>query len=208
MVRSWKLSQAQSTWGLTSPVAYLGTPTLTKLLEMQIELWDTFGEISNQKTKKRETAYNTLVRPQLEYAAPIWNPYTKEKTLQLEKFKEGPHAERPVITITGQVLHLCLTNSVGEPSSRRADARLWLFYKMVHGIVAVPIPDYVQPTHRVSRYCHSMTFRQIHTNRNYYKYSFFPLAIVQWNALPESVVSLQDLEAFKVAVSKLQHSKP
>ena len=42
----------------------------------------------------------------------------------------------------------------------------------------------------------------------YYKYSFFPLAIVQWNALPESVVSLQDLEAFKVAVSKLQHSKP
>ena len=53
-----------------------------------------------------------------------------------------------------------------------------------------------------------MTFRQIHTNRNYYKYSFFPLAIVQWNALPESVVSLQDLEAFKVAESKLQHSKP
>ena len=91
---------------------------------------------------------------------------------------------------------------------RRADARLCLFYKMIHGIVAVPLPDYVQPTHRVSRYCHSMTFRQIHTNRNYYKYSFFPLAIVQWNALPESVVSLQDLEAFKVAVSKLQHSKP
>ena len=89
-----------------------------------------------------------------------------------------------------------------------ADARLCLFYKMIHGIVAVPLPDYVQPTHRVSRYCHSMTFRQIHTNRNYYKYSFFPLAIVQWNALPESVVSLQDLEAFKVAVSKLQHSKP
>ena len=91
---------------------------------------------------------------------------------------------------------------------RRADARLCLFYKMVHEIVAVPLPDYVQPTHRVSRYCHSMTFRQIHTNRNYYKYSFFPLAIVQWNALPESAVSLQDLEAFKVAVSKLQHSKP
>ena len=41
-----------STWGLTSPVADLGTPTLTELLEMQIELWDTFGEISNQKTKK------------------------------------------------------------------------------------------------------------------------------------------------------------
>ena len=32
--------------------------------------------------------------------------------------------------------------------------------------------------------------------------------IVQWNALQVPVVSLQDLEAFKVAVSKLQHSKP
>ena len=42
-----------------------------------------------------------------------------------------------------------------------------------------------------------MTFRQIHTNRNFYKYSFFPVAIVQWIALPESVVSLQDLEQLK-----------
>ena len=93
-------------------------------------------------------------------------------------------------------------------AQRRADARLCLFYKIVHGLVAVPLPDYIIPTHRVSRYCHSMTFRQIHTGTNYYKYSFFPLAIVQWNALPEAVVSLQDLDSFKVAVSKLQHSRP
>ena len=39
--------------GLTSPVAYLGTPTLTELLEMQIELWDTFGEILNRKKNKK-----------------------------------------------------------------------------------------------------------------------------------------------------------
>ena len=154
----------------------------------------------------RETAYNTLVRPQLEYAAPIWDPYTKEKTLQLEKIQR--RAGRLVITITGQVLHLCLTNSVGEPlskdgrmpafvSSRRWSMELWQYPSQITSSPQI-----------VSRYCHSMTFRQIHTNRNYYKYSFFPLAIVHWNALPESVVSLQDLEAFKVAVSKLQHSKP
>ena len=81
---------------------------------------------------------------------------------------------------------------------RRADARLCLFYKMVHWIVVVLLSDYVQPTHRVSHYCHSITFHQIYTNRNYYKYSFFLLAIVQWNALPESVISLQDLEFLKV----------
>ena len=165
--------------------------------------------IKSKNKKVRETAYNTLVRPQLEYAAPIWDPYTKEKTLQLEKIQR--RAAR--WTTSNYDYRSSVTSMLDQLSwrtleQRRADARLCLFYKMIHGIVAVPLPDYVQPTHRVSRYCHSMTFRLIHTNRNYYKYSFFPLAIVQWNALPESVVSLQDLEAFKVAVSKLQHSKP
>ena len=35
-----------------------------------------------------------------------------------------------------------------------------------------------------------MTFSQIHTGKDSYKYdSFFPLAIVQWNALPENVAA-------------------
>ena len=74
---------------------------------------------------------------------------------------------------------------------RRADARLCLFYKVIHGLVAVPLPDYIQYSSRISRYCHSMTFRQVSTSRDYYKYSFFPLAIVQWNALPQPIACLQ-----------------
>ena len=44
----------------------------------------------NIKTKNqtvRETAYNTLVRPQLEYAAPVWDPFKKDKRLQLENIQ-------------------------------------------------------------------------------------------------------------------------
>ena len=41
--------------------------------------------IKTKNAKIRETASNTLVRPQLEYVAPVWDPYTKHKILQLEK---------------------------------------------------------------------------------------------------------------------------
>ena len=91
---------------------------------------------------------------------------------------------------------------------RRADARLCLFYKIVYGLVAVPLPDHVQYNNRISRYCHSMTFRQVSTSTDFYKFSFFPLAIIQCNALPESIVSFQRLDAFKAAICKLQHSRP
>ena len=86
---------------------------------------------------------------------------------------------------------------------RRADARLCLFYKIVYGLVTVQLPDYIQPSHRISRYCHSMTFRQIHTSKDFYKYSFYPLENVQWNALLEHVVCLPSLDLFNDVVGRL-----
>ena len=49
---------------------------------------------------------------------------------------------------------------------RRADARLCLFCKVIHGLVAVhvPFPDYINYSKRISRYRHSMTFSQVSTS--------------------------------------------
>ena len=55
---------------------------------------------------------------------------------------------------------------------RRADSRLCLFYKIVNNMVAVPLPDYIKPKHRMSHRRHSMTFQQIRTGKDFYKYSF------------------------------------
>ena len=77
--------------------------------------------------------------------------------------------------------------------------RLCLFYKIVNGLVAVPLPHYIEPVVRPSR-SNTMNFRQLHTGKDYYKYFFFPLAIVKWNALPEYVVVSPGPKSFKTAV--------
>ena len=59
---------------------------------------------------------------------------------------------------------------------RRTDARLCLFYKIVQGLVAVPMPPYVVHPRVFTRHSksHPLAFIQIHTSADYYKYSFFP----------------------------------
>ena len=115
-----------------------------------------------------------LVSPQLEYAAPVWDPHSKEKILQLEKVQHrAAHWTTSSYDYRSSVT--AMVNSLGWRTleQRWADARLFLFYKIVYGLVAVPLPDYIQPSNRVSWYCHSMTFRKLQASRDYYKYSFF-----------------------------------
>ena len=91
---------------------------------------------------------------------------------------------------------------------RRADTRLVLFYKIVHSLVAIPLPDYFEQPLRLTRNMHPLSYRQVHTRSNYYQFSFFPMTIVIWNRLPADVVMLPDLDAFKREVCKINHPMP
>ena len=121
--------------------------------------------------KIREMTYQTPVRPQLEYASIIWDPHTQQYTHTTEivqrraaRWTMNDYARTTSVT---SVLHQLGWQTLG---ARRSVAD-----KTVNGLVAVPLSEYIQPTHRISRYCHSMTFRQIHTGKDSYKFSFFPL---------------------------------
>ena len=165
--------------------------------------------IKTKSPQIREMAYQSLVRPQLEYTSAVWDPHTKDKNHKVEMVQR--RAARLTLNDYARITSVTSLQSQlnwQTLEERRSVACLCLFYKIVNGLVAVPLPDYMQPTHRISRYCHSMTFRQIHTGKDYYKHSFFPLAIVQWNALPANVAVAPSLKIFKAAVGQLQHPKP
>lgn len=91
---------------------------------------------------------------------------------------------------------------------RRDDARIVLFYKIVYGLVAIPMPPYIVHPLKQTRLSHPLAFRQIHTSVDYYKFLFFPLAVWQWNHLPASIVMLPTLNAFKLAVCNVSHKTP
>ena len=67
-------------------------------------------------------------------------------------------------------------------------------YKIIHGLVAIPLPVYFEQLTRLKRHSRRLALRQIPTTENYYKYSFFPLSVVYWNRLSAHIVMLLTLD--------------
>ena len=65
---------------------------------------------------------------------------------------------------------------------RRSDSPLCFFYKIYYGLVAVELPPYAVTLWDPSR-THILSYCRFITAVNYYKYSFYPLAFMQWNWL-------------------------
>ena len=165
--------------------------------------------IRSKNPKLREMAYKTLVRPLVEYSSSVWSSYTKSNIARLEMVQR--RAARwtlseysPYASVT-QMLQSLGWRSLEQ---RRSDSRLCLFYKIIYGLVAIVMPPYVVHPLRTPRISHTLCFRQIQSTVDYYKYSFYPLSIVQWNRLPAQIALLSTFDSFKRAVCTVSHPMP
>ena len=141
----------------------------------------------------KEVAYKTLVRPKLEYAAPIWSPNLKLQINQIEK------VQRTAARWTCRRWRN--TSSVGEmldelewPSleARRDQSSLLLFHKIHCGAVSIEKDKYMTPAHSLknTRSSHSAQYRRHQTYSDALKNSPPP----HWNSLSPSVANTQSIE--------------
>ena len=138
-----------------------------------------------------------LVRPILEYCSPVWDLcHIKKYTNNIEKVQR--RAARFVfnwyhnMSSPTDMIRQLEWESLEQ---RRQKARLTMFYKIQHGLVAVHLPAIVTRALR-PRPGYPYQYQINYYRTDSYRNSFFPLAIKQWNTFPSPIVSKGTLPLF------------
>ena len=142
------------------------------------------------------TLYTSFIRPHLEYASPVWDPYLRKDINLLHSTQA--FALRVVTkdwSCSSENLHRSL--NLPTLSVRRHVAKLSHLYKIVHKIEDFRSPPLTFKTLRYkTRNSHSLTLSSISSHSAQFFFSFFPHTISLWNTLNFETVNLS-LDSFK-----------
>ena len=148
----------------------------------------------------KEASYKTLVRPQLEYAATVWDPSTKAginkvKAVQRSAARFCHNDYRLTSSVTSMIQNL----GCEELQHRRGQCKTIMMYRIVNDLIDIPAENYLTHSSTTTR-GHGTGFLVHYCFVNAYKSSFFPSTIQLWNSLPVSAVTAPSLDAFKGCV--------
>ena len=149
-------------------------------------------------------AYKTLVRPQLEYASSVWDPYLSKDIHRLEMVQR--RAARYVCNRyhnRSSVSDMLMELEWPTLQQRRKQTRLIMMYRFSNYLTQVDTKNHLKTPARLSGGMHSRSFQPMNARFDVRKNSFFPQTIRDWNELPQSTTSVDSLESFKHLVRSM-----
>ena len=137
--------------------------------------------------------YRSMVRPVLEYASSVWDPHTLNNINRIEAVQR--RAARFCLnefSSYSSVTNMLSTLNLPPLQQRRERAKLIMMYKIINDLIDIP-KEYFTPNDSRLRKGY---YRQLTTNIDSYKFSFFPSAIKLWNPLPPYIINSPSLDNF------------
>jgi hypothetical protein len=139
-----------------------------------------------------------MIRPILEYACVVWNPYLINQISKIESVQR--YVTKRIngysfMSYTERLTALRLPTL----SSRREYFDLLEIYKIIRGLTFTSFP--VTFTNHSSR-GHSFRLRESKFKRNIRKSALFTRAVRQWNLLPSHIVGSITLSSFKLKLQQ------
>ncbi|XP_072047008.1 uncharacterized protein [Amphiura filiformis] len=137
----------------------------------------------------KENAYKTLVRPTLEYASSVWDPYRKGDVQSLEaiqrkaaRFCLNNYKQRDSVT---QMIEELKWETLEH---RRKETRIQMMNKIINNEVGIKADSIIQltKTTRANRRGSQKIYRP-HVKKDVHRYSFIPRTITDWNQLGSKV---------------------
>ena len=145
--------------------------------------------------RTKELSYRTLLRPLMQYATVIWDPFTEANTRKLETVQP-----RSAIMVCSDYRRTSSVSSMLQQlqwptlQEHRAQAKFTMMYRIVYQLVDVPT-TYLVPISSMRG--HGLHFLVAYARTQIYQRSFFPDTIRLWHSLPHSVVSCPTIDSFK-----------
>ena len=150
-------------------------------------------------TKTKSALCLCLVRPILEYAAPVWEPYHHTDIYQLEAVQR--RAARFVMNCYDHYQSVTkMLHNLEWPTLEqcRDHAKIIMLYKTVHGLVHIQSDIPLTYTNAVNTRGHHLKMQQPSGRIDAYLAidSFFSSAVKLWNSLQSNLIDSPSLDNF------------
>ena len=151
------------------------------------------------QNSSRETLLNlyiSLIRPRLEYAAPVWDPSHQTFTQAVEKVQR--FALKMCLKNWSSTYEELLTDSkLPTLKDRRTLLKLSYLFQVMNGSFSFPNAPLTLRQTRTLRNSEYLLLERPIVRTNAYMYSYFPHVISLWNSLPSFVHKCTSLSSFK-----------